>query len=192
MFTVKDLFENEELMNTIVEDIEDLPEDTEVFYAIWALGYDANNEPTKDEVLVGEFTNPDDAVEYAKALTIKTVNEMGFGEPDPNTTYFSIDVETVVGDPDDEDGGTMNIGTIFKKELRLEPKVTSVVISSTDYSILEDGALRVNGALLQGYKPNDIVKFYFIEELGSDVLTYKIMSETVVKGIMYVDCELLI
>ena len=37
---VKELFENEELMNNIVEDIEDIPEDSEVTYEVWALGYD--------------------------------------------------------------------------------------------------------------------------------------------------------
>jgi hypothetical protein len=48
------------------------------------------------------------------------ITEMGFGEPDPDTVYFSIEVETVIGDPDDEDGGTINIGTIYKRDLWLE------------------------------------------------------------------------
>jgi hypothetical protein len=120
MSTIKTLLENEELLDNIVEDIEEIPEDTEVFYAVWALGYNKNNDVTDDEVLLGEFTDPDAAVEFAKDATLAQINEMGFGEPDPDTVYFSIEVETVIGDPDDEDGGTINIGTIYKRDLWLE------------------------------------------------------------------------
>ena len=118
MTTIKDLFENEELMDNIVEDIEDLPKDAEVFYAVWALGYNKFNDTTDDEVLVGEFTDPDDAIEYAENVTLDLIKEMGFGKPNPETVYFSIEVETVVEDPEDE--GTMNIGTIYSRELWLD------------------------------------------------------------------------
>jgi hypothetical protein len=118
--TVKNLFENEELMEAIVEDIEDIPEDTEVFYAVFALGYDAEDEYTDDEVLIGEFTDPDEAVACAEKATIEQINELGFGKPDPNTAYFSIEVETVIADHDDEDGGTMNIGTIYSRDLEID------------------------------------------------------------------------
>ena len=120
MTTAKELFENEELLNDLVEDIEETPEDTETFYAIWALGYNKNNEITSDEVLVGEYTNPDAAVEQAEQVTIEQINELGYGEHDSDTIYFSIEVETVVGDPDSEDGGTMNIGTIYRRDLWID------------------------------------------------------------------------
>lgn len=120
MITVKDLMENNELMNNIVEDLEDLPEDTEVFYAVWALGYNKFNDPTDDEVLVGEFIDPDKATEYAETVTYETIKELGFGKPDADTVYFSIEVETVIGDPEDEDGGTMNIGTVYKRDLWID------------------------------------------------------------------------
>ena len=120
MTTIKDLIENEELMDNIVEDLDDLPEETEVFYAVWALGHDKNNDPTDDEVLVGEFTDPDAAVEYARNITLEQVHEFGFGEPCANTVYFSVEVETVVGDPYDEDGGTLNLGTVYTQDLWLD------------------------------------------------------------------------
>lgn len=120
MATIKDLYENEELMENIVEDLDDLPEETEVFYSVWALGHDKNNDPTDDEVLVGEFTDPDAAVEYARNLTLEQVNELGFGEPCVNTVFFTVEVETVVGDPYDEDGGTVNLGTVFARDLWIE------------------------------------------------------------------------
>lgn len=118
--TIKNLFENEELLKSIVEDIEELPEETEVFYAVWALGHDKNSDPTDDEVLVGEFTDPDEACAYAAKVNLETIKEFGFGAPDPNTAYFSIEVETVIADPDDEDGGTMNIGTVYSRDLKID------------------------------------------------------------------------
>jgi hypothetical protein len=119
MATIKNLFENDELVKNIVEDIEDIPEDTEVFYAVWALGHNECDDPTDDEVLVGEFTDPAEAVKYAKTVTLDLIKEFGYGVANPNTAYFSIEVETVIGDPDDEDGGTMNIGTIYQFNLQI-------------------------------------------------------------------------
>jgi hypothetical protein len=118
--TIKDLYENEELLETIVEDIEDIPEDSEVLYAVWALGYDSGDAPTDTEYLIGEFDNPDEAVARAEQVTnTELLNELGQVRPD-GTAYFSIEVETVVGDPDDEDGGTMNIGTIYSRDLWID------------------------------------------------------------------------
>ena len=118
--TIKDLYEDEELMDSLVEDIEDIPEDTEVFYTVFALGYTADDMCTDDEVLIGEFTDPDEAVKCAEAATLELIKEFGFGEMDEATAYFSIEVETVVADPDDEDGGTMNIGTIHRRDLWID------------------------------------------------------------------------
>lgn len=120
MLTVKDLFENEELMKNIVEDLEDFPENTEVFYAVFALGRNSNGDYTEDEVLLGEFLDPDTAIALAERADLKMITELGYGEMDSNTTSFSIEVETVVSDPDDEDGGTMNIGTVYTRELWLD------------------------------------------------------------------------
>lgn len=115
---VKDLFENKELMNNIVEDIEDIPEDTEVTYEVWALSRTDCGESTEEDVLLGEFADPDMAIACAEAATLDQVKkELGYRGPKPDTAYFSIEVETVVLDPDDEDFGTMNIGTIYSCDL---------------------------------------------------------------------------
>lgn len=112
--TVKELFENEELMNNIVEDIEDIPEDTEVTYEVWALGRTDCGESTEEDILLGEFADPDMAIACADAVTLEQIRkELGHRDPKPDTAYFSIEVETVVLDPEDEDFGTMNIGTIY-------------------------------------------------------------------------------
>lgn len=125
MMTVKDLFENEELMNDMVEDLEDLPEDAEVFYGVWALGYTADEDCSDAEYLLGEFDDPDEAVEFAEAVTLEEVSnaaeeETGSTEFPSEVAYFSIEVETIVGDPDSEDGGTMNIGTIYCRDLWID------------------------------------------------------------------------
>ena len=115
--TIKNLLENEELMNNIMEDLDEIPECSEVFYAVWALGHTADDEPTDDEVLIGEFTDPDEAIAFADKATIELVNEMGFREPCAATDFFTIEIETVVADPYGEDGCIMNIGTIYQRVL---------------------------------------------------------------------------
>lgn len=121
MSTIKDLFENEELMNNIVEDLENIPEDTAVCYAVWALGFNKSAELTDDEILLEEFNNPDEAVTFAENVTIEQINKLGGTKPiSTDVVYFSIEVETVVVDPEDEEGGTMNIGTVFTKDLWLD------------------------------------------------------------------------
>lgn len=119
MSDIKTLLTNDELINSLVEDLEELPTDAEVFYAVWALGCNSEADPTNDEVLVGEFTDPDKAIECAETVTFETIKGM-CGEPGQDTIYFYIDVETVVGDPEDEDGGTMNVGTIYHRDLWID------------------------------------------------------------------------
>ncbi len=198
MMTVKDLFENEELMNNIVEDIEEIPEDSEVLYAVWALGYDSDDEITDVEYLIGEFDNPDEAVKCAENFSIEDFTK-NYGAPYLNTTYLSIEVETVVGDPDDEDGGTMNIGTIYSRGLWLDNECgpeedinLAVAITAKDYTILEDGTLKIKRDILPGFNKNDQVLFEFIDEPTISFLTYKIMSKVEYEDGDYYHCELLI
>ena len=116
---VKELLTNKELMDSIVEDIEDFPEDTEVTYEVWALGYNANSEPLDYCFSLGDFVDPMEAVCFAETVML---SELRFHSPAdyPKTiSHFSIEVETVIADPEDEDGGTMNIGTIYRRELQI-------------------------------------------------------------------------
>lgn len=197
MSTIKDLYNNEELLNNIVEDIDDISEDAEVLYAVWALGYNKDDDITDTEVLVGEFTNPDEAVACAENLTIKAIDELGYEKPNNDTAYFSVEVETVVGDPDDEDGGTMNIGTVYQRNLWIDGEYGSedcleemldelvevdpiIAITADDYELLEDGALKVRCDLLKGFNKNDYLRLQFVGEPESvPVLTYKIMSKVI-------------
>ena len=204
MITVKDLFENEELMRNIVEDIEDLPEDTEVLYAVWALGYDIEDEPTDVEHLIGEFADPDEAVKCAKEFTLEKF-KADYEKPYADTAYLSIEVETVVGDPDDEDGGTMNIGTICSRVLWLNGECPSesdedfpipaediVAMTEEDYELLEDGTLKVSVNLLKDFNKNDTIRVQFLNENNTGLLPYKIMSKVIYEDGDYYHLELMI
>ena len=112
---VKELLMNEELMNNIVEDIDEIPEDSEVTYEVWSLGYD-EEEDCINSRLLGEFADPDMAVACAEHVTLETLKEK-YKYIHPDICYFSIEVETVVLDPEDENFGTMNIGTIYRRTI---------------------------------------------------------------------------
>lgn len=199
---VKELFENKELMNSIVEDLEDFPEDTEVTYEVWALGYNADEDCTDDEVLVGEFTDAGEAVKCAEETTLERIRELGYGGVDHGTAYFSIEVETVVEDPDED--GTMNLGSVYQRDLWLDGEYGDeesaglgeysnvVCIAEKDFELLEDGTMKISCDLLRGFNKNDEVIFEFVDEPEVSLLTYKIMSKVIYKDGDYYHCELMI
>ena len=192
---IKELFENEELMENIVEDIEDIPEDTKVTYEVWALGYTCAEEMTDAELLVGEFDDPDAAIACAEKVSFKSLREAGYEEPDEETVYFSIEVETVVEDPEDE--GTINLGSVYQRELWIDREYGSeedanpvVELTNSDYVVLEDdNTLKVSCKLLKDFNKNDYVKIKFIDEPESFVLTYKIFSKVEYKDGDYYHLE---
>lgn len=192
---VKELFENEELMNNLVEDIEDLPEDTEVTYCVFALGYTADDDCTDDEVLLGEFTDLTEAVKCAEATTLERITEMGYGERDEDTAYFSIEVETVVEDPEDEDGGTVNLGSVYQRELWIDGEYGSeedvnpfISLADGEYKILEDNTVKVRCELLKDFNKNDLVRFYFPDTPGIDC---QIVSKVIYEDGDYYHCEMM-
>jgi hypothetical protein len=199
---VKELFENEELMNNIVEDLEDLPEDAEVRYEVWALGSDLEYEPTEDEYLIGEFDNPDEAIKCAEEFTKETFYAEYEKPTNPDTFHISIEVETVVGDLEDEDGGTMNIGTVFQKTIYLTSHNDFIepiyfLMPHNDYEVLEDNTLKIKcKPLLADVNKNDIIEVAICDTpeaaLHPTVLKYKVVSKVIYEDGDYYHCELLI
>ena len=184
IYTVKDLLGDEELMASIVEDLDDFDEEAEVTYAVWAIGYTADSCITDVDMFVGEFADPDRAVEVAKSLTVadiinKDSEEFYDSDPDTSVAYISIEVETVVAD---EDEGTMNVGTIYKRDLWLddEPEDDEEIIhvKDSEYSIDEDGNLIISCAQFNHLNKNDIIKVQYDDEDNQPILTYKVMSKT--------------
>ena len=167
----------------VLGDVDELP-----VFEVWALGYTYEHCPNDAEVLLDTFSDPDAAVAFAKEVTLadvvnKTECLTGMFE---NIPIISIEVETVVNMPDDE-FGTTNVGTIFRKFL-LEPAMPDdedeysevIPLMETDYTLLEDGSIEVACSILKDYNKNDMVQFMFVEE-NSDttpILTYKIISKT--------------
>ena len=208
MSTVKELFENEELMNNIVEDLEDFPEDSEITYEVWALGYTADEDCTDDEVLVGEFTDAGEAVKCAEETTLERIRELGYGGVDHGTAYFSIEVETVVEDPDED--GTMNLGSVYQRDLWIDGEYGSeeetgleddedsnledpiVAVCKEDYELLEDGTLKLSAKFLKGFNKNDYIRVQFLDEPDAARLPYRIVSKVIYADGDYYHCELAI
>ena len=196
--TIKDLVNNEELVNSIVEDLEDFDENTEVVYEVWAFGYDENDEITDAELCMFNSTDPEEAVNYAKTVELADViHEAGNGPCSSNKVFrIAVEVETVV--PIDDD--LVNVGTIYSKTLWEEetydgpeededyPEDQIVHLEDGEYEVREDNTLKVNCFALKGFNKNDIVMFYFPKE--EFPMEYKIMSRVMYEDGDYYHCEL--
>ena len=181
---IRDLINDEELVQYIAEDISDISEDTPVTYEVWALGKTINGETTDNEILLGEFSDPDEAIAKAKEISADDITEKY-----PDVACFSIEVETVINDEE----GTMNVGTIYKRALRIDGEHSDeetvsedehsevVPITAKDYTLLEDGSIEVDCKTLKNFNKNDTVQFMFVEETEdiTPILTYKIISKTI-------------
>jgi hypothetical protein len=183
--TVKDLMENEEFSRFVTEDLEDFEEDVSVRYELWAIGYDTNDRITDAELFLGEFTDPDKTIEKAKNLSFSDVIQLAAEEacviPDEPIAYLSIEVETVI---EDDNVGTMNIGTIFRRELWVDEFEdnnidTLIHVKDKDYIISAiDGNLIISCAQFNHLNKNDVIKVQYDDEDNQPILTYKIISKT--------------
>lgn len=175
-----------EILNSLIDEIEDTIEDTAVIYEVWAIGYAKDNTVTDSEMFLKDFSDPDEAVKYASQLTLADIvhiaSENDNGKEPDNVAYISIEVETVV-EADDE--GTMNVGTIFKKELWFKEDLR---LTEEDYSLLDDGTIKISCDLMNNLNEGDIVKILFVGNCTEVLLTYKIISK--VDG--YYFCEFVI
>lgn len=166
------------IVNELLEDVE-VPEDIPVTYEVWAIGYDEENCVTDAELLLGTFTDPDEAVCFAKGLTLPDVVNLAADDQCDITTEvytISIEVETVVPE---EDGGTMSVGTIYKKTLEVSDLPEYVSLSSDEYElIIETGEIKVPCNILKDYNKNDKITVIFTEKGEPWPIVYKIISKT--------------
>lgn len=177
--TMKEFMEDAELQELAVD------ETSEVTYAVWAIGYTAESKITDTDMLLGEFADPDQAVAKAKTVTLADIvhqaaEEDDGSEPAEDIAYISVEVETVVETED----GTMNVGTIFKKELPIcdeseEDEYSEVVpVTANDYKLLDDGSIELPCDILKNFNKNDQVQIWFTDEDNTPILTYRIISKT--------------
>lgn len=189
--TVKALMEDKDLVKYVTEDLDDFADDTAVTYEVWAIGYDEHGAITGMDMYITESEDPDVAIEKAKALTLADIihqasEEDDGTEPADNVAYISVEVETVI---DNEEDGTMNVGTIYKRTMLLaeecgeegppEDEYSEVVpVTSKEYKLLEDGSLEIDCEILKNFNKNDTVQIWFTDEDNKAILTYKIISKT--------------
>lgn len=177
--TVKEFTEDTELQELAVD------ETSEVTYAVWAIGYDSESKITDTDMLLGEYADPDQAVAKAKTVTLADIvhqaaEEDDGSEPSEDIAYISVEVETVVETED----GTMNVGTIFKRELPIcdeseEDEYSEVIpVTANDYKLLDDGSIEIPCDILKDFNKNDHVQIWFTDEDNTPILTYRIISKT--------------
>lgn len=176
---------NEEAVSAVLDSINEIPEDSDVHYEVWALGYDEYDYVTAAELLLGTFEDPDEATKYADAITCLEIRKLDKEELfTKHADMISVEVETVV---DMEDEGTMNVGTVFKKSLAV--CVADISISQKDYEVLENGDLKISCNLLKNFNKNDIVKILFEESSDKPILVHKIISKVIYEDGEYYHLE---
>lgn len=186
MENINDIVQN--LVDNLDEDFDD---ESSVTFEIWTTGYDEDGRVDNSEMFIKEFANPNEAVAYAKSLTLADIVHKAAEEQNPfETDQISVEgilveVETVAVD---SDGDSIDVGTIFSKLIAIgekeveEPEEDScedaVQLTSNDYTLLEDGSLLIPCNLMQGYCEGVYVKIRFIDEDANPLITYRIVSRT--------------
>jgi hypothetical protein len=171
-----------EIVNKLVEDME-TPADVPVAYEVWAIGYGQEDEPTGASMVLSTFNDPDQAVEYAKALMLADVINLAadddYDDLSADTHSISIEVETVVPS-DDEEELNMNVGTIYKKRLDVFTELPEFVcLSDNEYELIEEtGNIQIPCSILKEYNKNDHITVLFTAEEQPWPIEYKIISKT--------------
>ena len=172
-----------EMVNQLVEDIDEIPEDCRGTYVVWAVGLDEDGNTTSAEMVLAVFECPDQAVHYAKNITLADIVNLAAAddcdcEVAANAHAISVEIETVVND---EDGCAMSIGTVYKKRIEIFEAIPDdfVVLLDGDFEIIEEtGLLQIPCSILRDYNKNDVVSIIFGDEEEPSPIEYKIISKT--------------
>ena len=171
-----------DMVNDLVADIEEVPTDVPFAYEVWAVGYDEENELTGAAMVLRTFADPDQAVEYAKSVTLAGVvnlaAEEDYADLACENQSISIEVETVV--PSDDEDMNMNVGTVYKRRIQIyEDTPEFVELTRKDYEIVEaTGFIQIPCCILKDYNKNDEFTALFVDEEQPWPITYKIISKT--------------
>ena len=173
-----------ENMNDIVEELIaelDIPVDAPVMYEVWAVGYDEEDRVTDAELLIGTFDDPDLAESFARDTS--TADVLCLAEDEEYNGFnayvntIHIEVETVISD---DDNGTLNVGTIYKKTLALFEEVEEFVrLAGNEYEVIEEtGNIQIPCAILKEYNKNDTISIIFTDEEQQVPIMFKIIFKT--------------
>jgi hypothetical protein len=104
-----------------IEELEDFEANEEITYLVCALGYNKEDECIDCEVYFEEFADPAEAIAFAKTVDLEVLLQYAAeqGADISETSYFSLEVETVVECEDTEDG-TENIDTIWETQINID------------------------------------------------------------------------
>lgn len=196
---INDIINNQELVNSIADEITEIPEDSDVSYEVWAIGYNKNREAVGADLLIKTLNDPNEATKFADKLTITDIIDLDddihagqeITETSVQSDIISVEIESVVSyDCDDP----VNIGTIYRRDLWVDGEYGSeenapcyedegeysevVPVNSKEYKLLKDGSLELDCEILKDYNKNDLVQIWFTDEDNLSTLTYKIISKT--------------
>lgn len=197
----ENLILNPECVNSVVESLGDIPQDSDTTtYALWVISLDDKDE-TVDEFFIYEFSSLEEAITKAESIDIKFISEQ-IESPIlyycdyAGVEYFSVEIDTVI----EEEGDSVNLGTIYHRDLFLdggEPEVEIglddepiVALTAADYEILENNIIKIRTDVLKDYNKNDYVNIYFADDPDSDILECKIISKVIYEDGDYYHCEL--
>lgn len=115
-------------------------ENKEIFYEIWVLGYDADGEPTDFDKDLGEFKEPNEAIEHAKkfkdASYVLSADEMYYLREE-GTDYLELRIEACFED-EDEDGEPFTECEDVIYETALPLPTLEDIINLPDFTMLEE------------------------------------------------------
>jgi hypothetical protein len=115
IMTIKDLLNDQSLLNSIVEDLDDFPVESKITYEVWALGYTKEDIPLDYCYSLGEFEDIESAVAFVNEVNLTFIRSKGPADLPKEIAQFSLEVETTVEDPFGIPGDTVNIGTVYQK-----------------------------------------------------------------------------
>jgi hypothetical protein len=104
-----------------IEELEDFEANKEITYLVCALGYNKEDKCTDCAVYFEEFEDPAEAIAFAKTVDLEVLLQYAAeqGADISETSYFSLEVETIVKCEDFEDG-TENIDTIWETQINID------------------------------------------------------------------------
>lgn len=158
-----------------MQDIDEL-EDFDIppaSYEVWVLGYDRFDRLTSFEYLVGSFSNPDAAVDRARALAVPDLEK----EVPDEVSYFSIEVETVVAG--------LNAGTIYRRHLENTKPTMDLWIQETDYELTEEGNLKIVVSKVKSFKTG----YYINMSISGRPEAEPILLKVILKEDNFIICE---
>lgn len=138
-------------------------ENKEIFYEIWVLGYDSEGEPTDFDKDLGEFKDPNEAIEHAKkfkdATYVLSADEL-YDLREEGTDYLELRVEACFED-EDEDGELFTECEDVIYETVLPLPTLEDIINLPDFTMLEEADEADDEEDLESLPPEERAELVF-------------------------------